>query len=537
MSASSKKKLRNAELAEKLTEKQLAEQKEAKKLKLYTTLAVVILIALVVFAAYVGISRAIANSGVRERNTVALTINEETISNAEFNYFFIDAVNKFYSQYGNYASILGLDTTKPLNEQFVNEETQQTWADDFINSALETAKATYAVAAEAKANGYTLSEEAAASVDQTMSTFAAYAAIYGYPDADAYLKAMYGSGADEESMRAHQELLALSSYYQNEYYNSLTYTDADLRAAEAEDFDKYSAYNYNYYYLNVNNFLEGDSTEYTDEQRAAAEKKAEETAKVLTECTTVEEFDAAIAALPFNAELTDVASYASENVARSSIYNGYADWVTDASRKAGDMTYVANTTTTTDDNGNSVEKLNGYYVVMFNSYNDNKYPLADVRHILVSFEGGAYDSTTGMTTYSDDEKAAAMEAAINIHNEWKNGAATEESFAELANSKSDDGDGTSGGLYEGVYPGQMVKNFEHWCFDNRKAGDTDVVETEYGYHVMYYCGDNETTYRDHLISTELADNDYNEWFTALTDALSVTEGSYKYISTDLTLGG
>ena len=50
MSASSKKKLRNAEQAEKLTEKQLAEQKEAKKLKLYTTLAVVILAALVLFA-------------------------------------------------------------------------------------------------------------------------------------------------------------------------------------------------------------------------------------------------------------------------------------------------------------------------------------------------------------------------------------------------------------------------------------------------------------------------------------------------------
>jgi Tfp pilus assembly major pilin PilA len=77
MSASSKKKLRNAELAEKLTEKQLAEQKEAKKLKLYTTLAVVILIALVLIAAYVGISRTIENSGIRERNTVALTIGED----------------------------------------------------------------------------------------------------------------------------------------------------------------------------------------------------------------------------------------------------------------------------------------------------------------------------------------------------------------------------------------------------------------------------------------------------------------------------
>ena len=37
MSASSKKKLRNQQDSAKLTERQLAEQKEAKKLKVYTT--------------------------------------------------------------------------------------------------------------------------------------------------------------------------------------------------------------------------------------------------------------------------------------------------------------------------------------------------------------------------------------------------------------------------------------------------------------------------------------------------------------------
>jgi len=537
MSASSKKKLRSAEQAEKMTEKQLAEQKEAKKLKLYTTLAVVILIALVVFAAYIGISRAIANSGIRERNTVALTIGEDSVSNAEFNYFFIDAVNKFYSQYGTYASLLGLDTTKPLDEQILNEDTKETWADDFINRAVENAKATYAIANEAKANGYTLPEEAVTNVEQTMSTIATYAALYGYPSTDSYLKAMYGSGSTEESMREYQELIALASYYQNHYYDSLTYSDSDLRAAEADDYNKYSSYNYNYYYLNTNDFMEGESTEYTAEQRAEAAKKAEAAAKSLTDgITTVEEFDAAIAALPINSELSTAASYASNNASRSSIYSGYADWVTDPSRKAGNMTYVANTSTTTDDNGKEVEQINGYYVVMFGSCNDNNYPLADVRHILVGFEGGAYDSVTGMTTYSDDEKAAAMTAAIEILNEWKKGDATEESFAALANEKSDDGDGTTGGLYEGVYPGQMVENFEHWCFDDRKVGDTDVVETEYGYHVMYYCGDNETTYRDHLITNELAGNDYDEWFAALTEALPVAEESFKYVRTDLILG-
>ena len=149
MSASSKKKLRNAEQAEKMTEKQLVEQKEAKKLKLYTTLAVVILVALVAFAAYTGISKMITGSGIRERNTVALTIGDNKISNAELNYYYIDSVNDFYNQYGNYAGLVGLDVTKPLNEQVLSGEDRMTWADNFLQGAIENVKSTYALVAEA----------------------------------------------------------------------------------------------------------------------------------------------------------------------------------------------------------------------------------------------------------------------------------------------------------------------------------------------------------------------------------------------------
>ena len=537
MSASSKKKLRNAQQAEKLTEKQLAEQKEAKKLKLYSTLAVVILIALVVFAAYIGISRTIANSGILARNTVALTVNNNQISNAELNYFFVDAVNNFYSQYGSYASLIGLDTTTPLDEQIIDEETQQTWADDFLNSAVADATAAYALADDAKANGYTLPEEAVTSIDQTMETMALYATLYGYSDTASYIKAMYGNGATEGSLRAYYELTSLARYYQSYYYDSLTYTDAELRAAEAENYNKYSTYTYNYYYLNATNFIDSEDTDYTDAQRAEGAKKAEETAKALTEgITTVEEFDAAIAALPMNAESTTAASFLSEDVTYSSLFSGYAEWMSDPARKTGDMTYVESITSTTDENGNPIDRIGGYYVVMFGTCNDNNYPLPNVRHILAAFEGGTTDSTTGVTTYSPKEQEAAKAEAEELFNEWKNGAATEESFAALANEKSDDGDGTTGGLYEDILPGEMVAPFEDWCFGDRKPGDTDIVETEYGYHVMYYCGDSDTIYRDYLIETELASADFEAWCNALVEAASAAEKDFRYVRTDLTLG-
>lgn len=538
MSASSKKKLRNAEQAEKMTEKQLAEQKEAKKLKLYSTLAVVVLVLLLVFAAYTAISRTIVNSGIRERNTVAVTIGDQEISNAELNYYYLDAVNKFYSQYGSYAALLGLDVTQPLNAQIYSEEERLTWADSFLASAIENVKATYAIAAEAKANGVTLPEETLAEIDSAMETMEMYATIYGHPNVKSYVKAMYGQGATVESLREYYEINELARYYQSNYYNELTYTDAQLREAEKENFDKYSSYNYNYYYLNVNRFVEGESENgtYTDEQLAAAAKAAEEAAKELTDgISTVPALDKAIAALAINADSGDVASFASENIAYGSIPADYAAWMTDASRKSGDTTYVASTSTTTDENGNETEKVNGYYVVMFGSKNDNIFALANVRHILVGFEGGTTDSTTGVTTYTDDEKAAAKAEAEEILAQWKAGEATEESFAALANEKSDDGDGTTGGLYEDIYPGQMVDAFEEWCFDTHEVGDTGIVETEYGYHVMFYAGDSNTTYRDYLISTELANNDYNAWRTALVDALTAEKNDTQYINMDLVL--
>ena len=535
MSASSKKKLRNAEQAAKMTEKQLAEQKEAKKLKIYSTLAVVVLIALVVFAAYVGISKTVANSGIRERNTVALTIGDQKISNAELNYYFIDAVNNFYNQYGSYASLFGLDMTKPLNENIMNAETGETWADDFMNAAIENAKVIYAVVAEAKANGYTLPEEASAEIDNAISTMELYASLYGYSDVKSYLKAMYGNGTTLESLRNYYEMTELASHYQEHYQNSLTYTADEIAAEDAANPKQYNGYTYNYYYLNVYKFIEGDNdatTEYTAEQIAAATEAAEAAAKALVDgITTVDELNAAIAALPINAETTDASSFVSTDVAYKSINSVYADWVADESRKAGDITYLASTST--DDNGN--ETVAGYYVVLFGSKNDNAYPLANVRHILVSFEGGTYNSTTGGYDYTDVERSAAWSAADAILTEWKSGAATEESFAALANEKSDDGDGTTGGLYEDIYPGQMVTAFNDWCFDNRKVGDTAIVETEYGCHVMYYSGDSDTIYRDHLITSALASNDYNEWYTALVEGVTATEGNCKYLSLDLVL--
>ena len=545
MSASSKKKLRHAEDAAKLTERQIQEQKEAKKLNLYTTLFVTVLALLLVVALAVGTFTTIKNSGLRERNTTALTIGSHEISNAELSYYYVDAINNFLNDYGSYASLLGLDTSKPLNEQFVNEETGMTWADDFLNTAKESAKSVYALVDAAAAEGYTLSDEDKAQADAVADGMELYALMYGYSDGETYLKSMYGYGATMESFREYCYNSVLASAYYNAHAESLTYDDDTLRAHEAEDYNAYSSYSYNYYYLTANSFLEGGTTDeegnttYSEEEKAAALAAAEEAAGslIVDEVDSVEALDKAIGLLSINAESeTAVTSYACDDYSSTAIPTAIADWVTDASRQEGDKVCILSTSTSTDEDGNEVTTKNGYFVVYFRSGTDNTFPLINARHILVGFEGGSYDSTTGVTTYTDEEKQAAWTKAEELLNTWKSGEATEDSFAALANEKSTDtGSNTNGGLYENIYPGQMVEPFENWCYEEHTAGDTGLVETDYGVHIMYYVGEGDQTYRDFLITNTLRSEDTSTWYSALLEAASMTEGNTKYIRRDLVI--
>ncbi len=125
----------------------------------------------------------------------------------------------------------------------------------------------------------------------------------------------------------------------------------------------------------------------------------------------------------------------------------------------------------------------------------------DVRHILIAPVHG--DSTAQDAEYTEEEWAAAEKLAQDVLEEFLAGDKTQDAFAALANQRSQDpGSNQNGGLYEGVKEGQMVPAFNDWCFDeSRQEGDTGIVKTNYGYHVMYFVGSK-------LLWTQYARSDY-----------------------------
>lgn len=144
-------------------------------------------------------------------------------------------------------------------------------------------------------------------------------------------------------------------------------------------------------------------------------------------------------------------------------------------------------------------------------------PNVNVRHILI-----APEKEEDETEASDEAWDEAKEQAEEILADWKSGEATEESFAALAQEHSTD-NADDGGLYEDVYPGQMVEEFNDWCFDDKRAaGDTGIVKTRFGYHIIYYVSATENYYWKDLAENELHYTRYQETLASITEQYTAT---------------
>lgn len=550
MSASDKKKLRKEQAATILSEKQKQAQAEAKKLRIYTISFVVAMVAIVCIALAVLGVRAINHSGIFQKNTIAASIGDRELNTVELSYYYNDAINDYYNEWyqqyttytDSYLQVMGLDTTKPLDEQIYDEESGQTWADFFVDAAITNAKSDFALYDLAKAEGFKLPEEEQTTLDNTLSNLETYATLYGYGSANQYLRAMYGYGSEVDSYAEYSERSAIADAYLAAHEDSLTYSDTDIREHEKDNYDKYNSYTYSSAYLSYTDFREGGTEDedgeltYSEEENNAAREAMRIAAEKLATSKTLDELKEMIETIEVN-EKSQLAINDSTNTLHTSINGDLNKWLAASERKEGDIAAIPNASTTTDDAGNETTVVNGYYVAYFKSKTDNTDLMSNVRHLLVKFKGGTENEESGETVYTDEEKAAAKEKADGYFKTWQDGEATEDSFIKLVKEHSEDTSAEDGGLFEDIHPdSNYVPNFLNWSIDpSRKAGDAEVIETEFGYHVMYYVGDDEQTYRDYMITNELRTADQKAWYEGILEPIKTAVKDTSKMQLDLVL--
>ena len=547
MSASNKKKLRKELELDMLTARQKQEQAEAKKLKNYTIVFVTIMALVAVIAIGSLIVGEVNKSGVFEKNTIAASIGDEQLNSVQLSYYYNDAISELYNtaydQYSSYYELyfesIGLDLSKPLNKQVQNKETGDTWADYFVNAALESAKSDFTMAKLAAEAGFELPEEDATSIDTYFANLDVSAQLSGYSSANSYLRMVYGNGADTESYKEHLTRIALADAFYADHMDNLKYDDAAIREYEKDKINDYNSYDYSYCYLSYTYFQQGGTENengtvtYTDEENAAAREALKQAAEELATATTLDELKEKAEAVEGNGS-SEVTVKEQTRTLHTSINAALADWLADAERTAGDIAAIPNATTATDGQESVV---NGYYVVYYSGSSDNKLLMSDVRHLLVSFEGGTTDEETKEVVYSDEEKAAAKTKAEELLAEWKEGEATEESFITLVQKHSDDTTAADGGLFENVnIDSNYVTNFLNWSLDaERKTGDIEIIDTEYGYHIMYYVGVSELNYRDYMITSEMQVEDQEKWYEAVLEAVTAEKLDVSRLDLDMIL--
>ncbi len=494
--------------AEEVEKSKVAEKRrvaaEAEKKKKRNSLLLKICIPVVVVAF---LALAFFESNLFYRVMPAVNVNGTSYSVTEFNYFYTNSFSQMYqnlqSTYGDYVSYF-VDTSKALKDQPYSET--ETWEDAVKARALSTMENLTCLTKEGKAAGYELSEDGKASVDSAIESVGAYAAAYGY-GTDDYLVAVYGKGMNKDTYRKLVEMTYYASEYSLTISNDPVPTQEEIDARYAENPNDFDVVSFRYFYVSASKA----SDEETDDATLAAnaKKKADAMAAVKTEQEFLDlatENTAEDLRADYNADTSTMA----DSIAYSAINSGYSDWLYDTARKAGDtFVYEAKDDT---------EKVTGYYVIYFLSRGDINYNTVNVRHILVS----PTKSEDG--TVTDEAKLAAKNKADALLQQWATDGGTEDAFAALATANSgDSGSAAKGGLYENVYKGQMVAEFNDWCFDSaRKPGDTGVVETSYGYHVMYFVGESES-YLNISVRQKIGDDRYTAWQEANLPNYKATE--------------
>lgn len=465
---------------------------------LYGTIAVVFVV--------VAAASIVWRTNLIPKHATAATVNGEKYSVNEVTFYYQNTQRGFMNQYGQFLGYLGVNVNAPLGSQMMSEdvaamlgaEPNTTFKDYLMDQTLDQIASVQAVLKAAEEENFAYPDSVQAEYDQAMEGLRSTAAASNL-SVNKYLQNMLGRSMTEKVYG--EQLMDMLKYeaYLKHHEAGLVYSDEDIDKA-------YQASPMTYDKADFETVrFSGIPAPKTDDQGNPIEATEEETKAAMSEAKAAA--DEMLAAYQSGKSLetltqdNEKASYANNEAVAYSSGDAVSEWVFADDRKDGDTKVI--------------ESGSSYVLVVFHNRFRQEDNTIDVRHILIRPEAGTLaEGDEGYDAEQAKLKADARAKADEILAQWASGEATEDSFAQLARENSADGNAAQGGIYEQVFRGQMVPSFNDWCFDaSRKAGDTGVVDTDFGSHVMYFVGTNLPQWKADVVA-DLKDKDFTPWLEA-----------------------
>lgn len=433
--------------------------------------------------------------------SVVATVDGQKISIGMYDYYYASIVS-YYEQYASYG-YYSLDTTKDYSKQYTTDDdgNKISWQKFFETEALKEVEQITTYYSKALEEGVTLTSAQKKTIDKQISTLKD-SASQNDVSLDQYIKANFGTYCSEDTIRIMLEQYYLSANYKGKFKCETKVTDNDVDKYYNDHKNDYKKIEF-YYIASPYDATDDNSKNESIKtaEKIMAKMKDKKSVIALVPEVYSSYIDSQVkSSMAQDSTLTEkkareeaVKSYESNVVTTVSGSDSPFDdkmnsWLFSDDTKVGSKKYY-------------IDESAGYiYIVLKTSKasveEDETYT---VRHILVAPESGSNSSssTSEKTEYTDEQWAAAKKKADSILAKFNKTDKSEYEFAKLAEQYSTDSASTSsgsndsfGGLYESVTLGQMVPDFEKWSIDDsRKYGDTGIVKSDYGYHIMFFIND------------------------------------------------
>lgn len=463
--------------------------------------------------------------------------SDQSVTIAEYEYYYMRAYNqvRYQAQYYQYyyQTSNGYDLSLTPEEQTQTTKdadgNEITWAEKLHEDTLEIIQLHKAYYNEALKMGLKLTKADEAFIDKQIEDLRDEAKSAGSNSSssnsenkvtyslNAYLRKVYGGSINERFLRKQLKIQVLAQKYLTERTNEIAkdYDQKDIDAEYKKDTTAYDFVTFRAYTFKTTELTKEDNE--TDDALKARQAKANaEVKKNANDFYNAVTNDATFTAKA--KELNkDTADYNVDketkysmlkSTAQSTFSEDAAKWLFDSSTKVGSKKLFS-------------DEENGKYIVVFALSKPHQEQTVTARHILFQTK----DQSSGKDL-SEEEIAKKKTQAEDVLKKFNEGDKTEDSFAALANEYNEDtGSSSNGGLYEHIYPGQMVTEFNDWVFDaNRKAGDVELVETDYGYHIIYFVAKDGKDYYDSAIRSSKANEDIETETKALQEGKDYVVG-------------